>query len=367
MTTSKKLANKPLSSAIHGAETLSPKYYRDPTYFDRARDQIFARSWQFALDTDQLPAMRQVTPWTFLDGFINEPLIFTRDTEDAVHCLSNVCTHRGNLLIEKPCETDSLRCRYHGRRFGADGCFLSAPGFEDAVDFPTERDNLPAAEQELWGNLIFVGIEPAWSFNELVEDMTRRLQWLPFHAMKRVPALCKDYFVNANWALYVDNYLEGLHIPYVHPGLATVIDTKEYRYEVQKMSNLQIGLATREEDAFTLPCDSPEAGELIAAYYYWLFPNMMFNFYPWGLSLNVVIPLALDRSCIRYITYIYDESKLQSNSPDLIEKTEYEDESIVEQVQKGMQSRLYKQGRYSPKWEPNVLHFHKLLKSFLAE
>jgi choline monooxygenase len=370
MTTTRNRTNKRTDQEIRSirrAETLSPKYYRDQKYFDLAREQIFARSWQFALDTDQLPAMKQVVPWTFLDGFINEPLIFTRDTEDAVHCLSNVCTHRGNLLVEKACETDSIRCRYHGRRFGADGCFVSAPGFEDALDFPSEKDNLPAADQELWGNLIFVSIDPAWSFNDLVEDMTRRLHWLPFHQMKRVPDLCKDYFVDANWALYVENYLEGLHIPFVHPGLATILDTKDYRCEVDKMSSLQIGLASKAEDAFDLPPHSPEIGSLIAAYYYWLFPNMMFNFYPWGLSLNVVIPLAVNRSCIRYITYVYNQSKMQSYSHDLIEKTEYEDEAIVAQVQKGMQSRLYKHGRYSPQWEPNVHHFHTLLSSFLTE
>jgi choline monooxygenase len=94
---------------------------------------------------------------------------------------------------------------------------------------------------------------------------------------------------------------------------------------------------------------------------------MMFNFYPWGLSLNVVMPLEVDKTRIRYITYIYDESRLSSTSPELVEKTELEDHKIVQQVQQGIRSRVYKHGRYSPEWEKNVFHFHGLLEKFLSD
>ncbi|TMH07471.1 MAG: hypothetical protein E6H79_04690, partial [Betaproteobacteria bacterium] len=36
-----------------------------------------------------------------------------------------------------------------------------------------------------------------------------------------------------NWALYVENYLEGLHIPFVHPGLTKTLDLGNYRYELR--------------------------------------------------------------------------------------------------------------------------------------
>src|SRR5262249_31370919 len=115
-----------------------------------------------------------------------------------------------------------------------------------------------------------------------------------------------------------------------------------------------------------LPPESPDYGQSIAAYYYWLFPNMMFNFYPWGLSINVVVPLAIDRTRIKFITYVRDEKRMGSYSTSDIDKTEREDEDIVEHVQKGISSRFYNTGRYSPQWEAGVHHFHTLLQEFLG-
>jgi choline monooxygenase len=366
-TTNKKSANKLITADIRCAETLPSEFYREQKYFDLAKERIFARSWQFACDTEQLPARGGVIPWTLLQGYLDEPLVFTRDSEDEVHCLSNVCTHRGLLLVENQCEAATMRCRYHGRRFAADGTFISAPGFEGAENFPAARDNLPAVQQEQFGNSVFVGIDPAFSFADLTHDMARRLYWLPLAQAKREPDRCQDYIIDANWALYVDNYLEGLHVPFVHPFLATVLDTKDYRYEVHGFSNLQIGIATNPDDAFVIPPDAPDFGSAIAAYYYWLFPNMMFNFYPWGISINIVVPLAVDKSCIRFLTYIYDRSRMGSSSPEQIKQTEFEDHAIVQQVQKGMKSRIYKRGRYAPSWDTNVHHFHSLLSQALAD
>jgi choline monooxygenase len=42
-----------------------------------------------------------------------------------------------------------------------------------------------------------------------------------------------------------------------------------------------------------------------------------------------------------------------------------EDEEVVESVQRGVRSRLYYRGRYSPRREVGTYHFHKLLARFL--
>ncbi|TMB38966.1 MAG: aromatic ring-hydroxylating dioxygenase subunit alpha, partial [Deltaproteobacteria bacterium] len=44
-----------------------------------------------------------------------------------------------------------------------------------------------------------------------------------------------------------------------------------------------------------------------------------------------------------------------------LDRVEHEDEEIVEQVQRGVRSRLYDRGRYSPAREAGVHHFHRLL------
>ncbi len=360
------LLSKTIDSDIRIARTLPTKFYTDPKYFEAAREKIFTPSWQFITDTDQIKNPGLALPITILEGYLNEPMLLTCDSAAQFHALSNVCTHRGNLLVESECHTQQLRCRYHGRRFGLDGSFVSTPGFEEALDFPSQEDNLPQVPTEKWGKFIFSSVNPASPLADVIEDMKRRLDWLPLADFHFDAENSRDYEVQANWALYIENYLEGFHIPYVHPSLAVLLDTKNYRTELHKHGNLQIGIAQRSEDAFNLPESSPDYGQLIGAYYYWLFPNTIFNFYPWGLSINVIVPLAHNRTRIRFLTYVWDRSRMAGYSIEDIDKTEMEDESIISQVQKGIQSHFYTRGRYSPQWETGVHQFHNMLHDTLA-
>ena len=83
---------------------------------------------------------------TFLEPLVAEPLLLTRDQDDEIHCLSNVCTHRGTILAEHPTCTRTLTCRYHGRRFGLDGECKHMPEFQDVEGFPSDEDHLAKAE-----------------------------------------------------------------------------------------------------------------------------------------------------------------------------------------------------------------------------
>ena len=46
-------------------------------------------------------------------------------------------------------------------------------------------------------------------------------------------------------------------------------------------------------------------------------------------------------------------------------KVESEDQVVVQNVQKGIRSRYYSSGRYSPKYETGVHYFHLLINNFL--
>ncbi len=93
-------------------------------------------------------------------------------------------------------------------------------------------------------------------------------------------------------------YLEEFHIPYVHAELSNKLDYSAYHTETYAYSSLQLGVARSGEQTFELPPDHPDRGTKMAAYYYWLFPNLMFNVYPWGLSVNVVYPIGADKDLL---------------------------------------------------------------------
>jgi choline monooxygenase len=289
--------------------------------------------------------------------------------------LSNVCTHRGNILVSEPCQTNHLRCRYHGRVFGLDGKMQSMPEFKEVQDFPTAADDLKSLPLFQWGKWLFTNLDqsnPARpapdnvSADPFFADMIKRLDWLPLQDYVFQPALSRDFTVRAHWALYCENYLEGFHIPFVHPALNGIIDFGNYTTELFRYSNLQLGLAKDGEDCFDLPPSSPDCGKNVAAYYFFVFPNLMFNFYPWGLSVNIVKPIGLAETKISFLTYIADRSKYNKGAGSGLEEVEAEDEEVVEAVQKGIRSRFYRHGRYSVTREQGTHHFHRIMAEWLA-
>jgi choline monooxygenase len=351
---------------IRRAATLPAWVYSDAELYERAKERVFERSWQLVADTDRLRAPGQVLPFTLLEGCLDEPLVLTRDREDRLHCLSNVCTHRGTLVVESEGVEQQLRCRYHGRRFGLDGCFQFMPEFEGAADFPSKRDDLPHVEFGAYGKFVFASLAPPCALDAVTRAIEARCGWLPFREAVFDPTRSREYLVGANWALYCDNYLEGFHIPYVHAGLATAIDYGSYTTELGEWTVLQLGDAAEGETAFDPPAGAADHGRRIAAYYWWLYPNTMLNLYPWGVSVNVVRPLGVARTRVSFMSYVWDANKLERGAGASLDRVEREDEVIVESVQRGVRSRLYERGRYSPKREQGVHHFHRLLARALA-
>lgn len=348
------------------AETLPSDFYRSKEYFDLCKEKIFARSWQLVADADDVKTPGQTFPFTLLPGFIDEPLLLTRDSNDQLHCISNVCTHRGNLVCEKGGIEKNLRCRYHGRRFDLDGSFVSMPEFEEVKNFPSQKDNLAKIPFQQWGGFFFASLNPLFRFEEAFGEMINRISFLHPEQYMFSGNDSKDYLVNANWALYCENYLEGFHIPFVHASLNQVLDYGSYAHELYRYSNLQIGYARAGEEVFKIPESSPDFGKHIAAYYFWIFPNLMFNFYPWGLSVNVVKPHLESRTKVSFLTYVGDQEKFERGAMNMVDRVEREDEAIVENVQRGVRSRLYQSGRYSPTKEQGTHHFHRLIAEFLG-
>jgi choline monooxygenase len=297
---------------------------------------------------------------------MDEPRLFTRDHEGGLHCLSNVCTHRGTLLIKGERKAAGLRCRYHGRRFGLDGRFLSMPEFEEARDFPSPADDLPRVAHARFEQLLFASASPRVPFAEWIAPVVERVGWLPLREGAFDAARGRRYEVRANWALYIDNYLEGFHVPFVHPGLAGAIDYKSYRTELFAHGNVQIAHALRSEHQLPIPAGHPDHGAPVAAYYFFLFPNTMLNFYGWGLSVNVVTPLAVDRTRVDFLSYVWDSENLDQGPGGDLDRVEREDEAVVEDVQVGVRSSLYDRGRYSPSREQGVHQFHRMIAAALA-
>lgn len=331
---------------IRKAKSLASVFYTDPRYFELSKDKIFARTWQYLGRTDEVESLK---PVTILSGVLDEPALLVR-TDDSIRCLSNVCTHRGNVLVNEPCKADLIRCGYHGRRFSLEGKFLSMPEFEGVEDFPCESDNLKQLAFAARQGFMFASLDPIEPFESFVDDAAERFADDNYEANSLRLTSKREYAVNAHWALYCENYLEGFHIPYVHHALNAVVDYGSYTTETFRYSSLQSGY--------------DDTGE-IAARYLFIFPNLMFNFYPWGISVNVVRPVSPAETVVEFLTFVSDESLIDTGAGADLHGVEMEDEAVVESVQKGIRSRYYSHGRYSPTREQGTHHFHRLIAEFM--
>ena len=352
---------------ITKANTLPAFFYKDESIFETIKEKIFLKSWQWIGDENLIQQQHSVHPFVLLNNYITEPMLLTRDEKGEINCLTNACTHRGNLVVLNSGESKKLTCSYHGRRFNLKGEFEHMPEFKEAKSFPRPCDNLHKFPLKKWGSFLFAGLNPSFDFQQVIDKMNERIGFLPLNKFILNKSLSKAYSVNAHWALYCDNYLEGFHVPFVHEDLNKVLDYGSYETEIYKYCNLQIGYTDDATETFDLPENHIDYGKNVAAYYYWVFPNMMFNFYPWGLSINIVKPINLNKTKISFIIYVYDASKLEKGAGSILDKVELEDEAIVENVQKGVMSSFYKAGRFSPKMEKGVHHFHGLLAEFLNQ
>jgi choline monooxygenase len=348
------------------ASTIDSAFYRDEAAYALARERIFARTWQWVGELGDVAAPGSLAPRDLLPSLLDEPLLLARDSAATLRCLSNVCTHRGNILVRAACRADQIRCGYHSRRFDLTGRMTFMPEFSEAKNFPSPSDHLPQIPFGVWANHGFAALDPTVPLDAFVSDLRSRLAWLPVDRFRLDEASSRDYVVDAHWALYVENYLEELHIPFVHPGLSRVVDCTTYEHELFAYSSLQLALAKDGELAFDPPPGAVDHGRRVAAYYWWIFPNLMLNFYPWGLSLNRVCPQAIDRTRVEFRAYVWDDAKRGHGAGGALHEVELEDEAVVEAVQRGVRSRFYRRGRYSPTRERGTHHFHRLLCAFLA-
>jgi choline monooxygenase len=351
------------------ASTLPAAWYTDPEALARERRDVFARTWQWAAPLDRL-----ARPGDFVATDVGgEPVLLVRGDDGVLRALSNVCRHRAGPVAAGCGNRSTLRCGYHGWSYGLDGALRATPEFEGAEDFDPQAVRLPAYACDTFGPFAFVRLSPHGpSLRESVPEVFAKTAARPLEALRLV--VRREYEVACNWKTYVDNYLEGYHIPIVHPGLFREVDYNAYRVEPFALSSEQHAPVRRGDEAGRR-YPNPE-GAVPDVLYFWVFPNLMLNFYPDNLQLNLVLPLAPERTLTVFEWYFRTEPGAEpptAESPGvrkavgLADEVQREDMAICEAVQKGLASATYDRGRYCVKRENGVHHFHRRLARFLKE
>jgi choline monooxygenase len=333
-------------------------FYTNPSVLALEQEKIFGKTWQVVGHCHQL-----AKPGDFFTAELQgEPLLLVRGAGGELRSFFNVCRHRAGPPAEGCGSRKLFRCGYHGWTYGLDGALISAPGFEGQLDFSPGHFALAPVRAEQWFNLIFVNLDPhAQPLVKSLGALPRQLERFDFAAMKLFQR--RTYEMQCNWKTYVDNYLEGYHLPSVHPGLNRELDYDAYTVEPYARHVRQFSPIRGAQPGDAAPRRYPEAREDLTSDYFWIFPNWMLNCYPDNVSLNIVLPLGTERSLAIFEWYVPEKDldcKVASDSIEFSHQIQIEDVAICETVQKNLHSRSYERGRYSVKHEKGVHAFHRM-------
>lgn len=348
---------------IAAATTLSADWYVEPSALALEQKHVFGDTWQYATGVEQLQK-----PGTFVALEIaDRPIVLVRDLEGVLRGFYNVCRHRAGPVASGAGTCQALKCAYHGWTYGLDGQLKFTPELKGIECFEKGDFSLIPIAVDTFGPFVFVNLGRGTpSLADVLGKIPAETDVLPLKHMRFYKR--HVYELNCNWKVYVDNYLEGYHIPLVHPGLFRELSYPDYRVEVERYYSKQHAPVRNKGDSLYRR-SLPEGAEPVALYY-WVFPNLMFNIYPDNVQINTILPLSHNRTATVFEWYLLDPerpdaAKEFADSLAFSDLVQQEDITICEQVQKGLSSGAYSAGRYAPTKEMGVHHFHSLLAEYL--
>jgi choline monooxygenase len=334
---------------------LKPQDFTAVAQFDTEMARIFERSWVHVADTTELPE-----PGAYVPGAIGRtPVLVVRGHDGEIRAFVNACPHRGATLAEAPgrCEKN-LRCPYHGWSFATDGTLQGVP-FREEFDCDLSGRNLIALRTAVLGPLVFACLDEASPpFAEWAGDLPAA--FARFGVERWQPAFAFDYEVRTNWKTYVENGLDGYHIPFVHDFLAEVIDpgTGANFFEAH-------GSYTTVEGSAALTPPGMERGQFRFGL---VFPNLIPVFSPLDFTYLRIDPI--DAEHIRLRGRGFDGGGELPVPRDFragaFDATNKQDIAVVERVQRGLRARGLPAAVHSDLRESRITHFEGLVAAALA-
>jgi phenylpropionate dioxygenase-like ring-hydroxylating dioxygenase large terminal subunit len=352
-----------LDGNIARASTLAaPLYFNEETFATEKR-RIFSATWQLVGHVRQVANPGDY----FTVDLLGEPLLIARGDDGVLRGFHNVCRHRAGPPATGCGNRKIFRCGYHGWTYRLDGALLVTPEFDGVEDFDPREFGLAPVRLEEWFNLIFVNLDDeADSLRENLGELPAQAEKFDFRNMKFSER--RAYDMKCNWKTYIDNYLEGYHLPSVHPGLNRELNYNEYTVQpyarhVRQWSPIRSSQAS-EADSRRYAA----AGGELTADYFGVFPNCMLNCYPDNVQVNMILPLEPERTLAIFEWYLPEKdlgSEAAQKSVAFSDEIQREDIAICEIVQKNLHSRSYSSGRYSVKQEKGVHAFHRMYRELM--
>ncbi|QQG45182.1 MAG: Rieske 2Fe-2S domain-containing protein [Candidatus Sungiibacteriota bacterium] len=360
------------------AQGLPKALFLDPEFHLRTQE-IFKISWQFIPppETDLRTFPELLAARGSWAPSRDRKLIITRDSYGTLHCFYNTCSHAGfPAVLFSGCGTH-FECPQHGRKYKLTGEFASHTGLEEKMTANEKKSaGLYELNLGLWNQFFFVNASTAppklWDF---IKDMHNVIGLLALNRFRRSGEIKEMERVPGSPFLHILNYLDELHITYIHGrSLAKAVDMKSYRTEIYPWSVLQWVFAENPQYGFDpqlLPERFRDAAKRVFALWWFIFPNMAFNFYPWGLSVNMWLPTDRNPETTIFYRhhYIWDNDKYAGRNEFWADSAvNEEDLAAIQETTRSIKNPSFlRQNKFLPDKEQAPHWFHRRLYELLFE
>jgi len=368
--TKKCFRNISLSTALQGFDPKIPveeaftppnSWYTSQEFYQKEIENIWKKNWVCA---DGFLNFKEAGDFK-TGNLANQPYILMQ-SKDVIKAFYNVCLHHGSVIETNPegkCE--QLQCPYHGWTYNIDGQLIKCASMKGIKNFKLKENKLKEINSFHYGNLCFLNLNQ----NAKVEEIKTTMgNFEKAHLEKKIDpkfeklhfVMKKDYVINCNWKIFVDNWLDGgYHVPILHKNLNKEIEMKQYLITNHHKLNLQEAPGSQ----------SDRIGDY--AIYSYVFPNTMIARYgPW-LDISLIFPLAVDKCLVTMKWFVSPEKKDDQKFIEDSLKSSYEiqeeDIYISQLVMQGVSSDGYYKGRYSPLKESGMHCFHKQIHQELSQ
>lgn len=343
--------------------TSSTAFYNSKTQYEKEIDHLFMNSWLLTCHSSEI-----ALPGSYLClKIITEPIVIIRNSDLQIQAFYNMCTHRGYPLFSKKFDrmNKEVRCGYHGWTFDSSG---------KKIGDSCTKFHLQSIQTYVKNGWVYIKLS---SSSDIATDKQPNLDIISDDYSHATPVrnTIFDKVIDVNWKFFIENTLEGSHVPHVHPGLHQLIgnqyEFEEDGYNSKTTAKIAPSIKDGWSERLYVQTLNREIHLAQKWTFYFIFPNVQITVYPEQIFLLFAIPIDINKTWIRGRFFNHSES---SKNKDLLKylnlrigrKIFKEDLKIFEKIKQSLDSKTFSRLNTLEKEDESILHFHKSYTHFFS-
>lgn len=336
--------------------------YTNEEVYELERSKIFHNEWVFVCAENEVSTKGDY----FALDIAGEPVVIVRGRDEELRALSNVCRHRGTILVDSGTgNAKRFVCPYHAWTYDGEGKLVGAP---HTGNITVSKDDhcLPQFSVTTWEGLVFVnlGANPD-SLEDRLADIKPYLDRFKTDRFSHVFSAEEEHW-NANWKLTMENAMESYHLFKVHQKTLETVTPTQDAYYVEGSADWTITAGKMKGVGDTIwKWLMPTESKLFENYLLICIPPSFVGILTYeSFDWIRVLPENSTECSVRSSGLYPTDQSADPEALKFVEAFFAEDKFICERVQRGMHSQ-HGRGGQLVEMERVVVDFHQYLATRL--